>query len=112
MLARRLFIGGAAALVLLLIAAGLYVQRMKPQLDLGVGYAARVACGCRLIEHRPLAQCYADFEAGMEPIRLSESTTASIVTAYVPLISQRTVRLDPTLGCQPDPFDGTPLIVR
>lgn len=112
MLARRLFSGGAATLILLLGMTGLYVRQMTPQLDLGVGYAARVACGCRFIEHRSLAQCYADFEPGMQPIRLRENAVARIVTAYVPLISQRVARYDPVLGCQPEPFKGAPLAVQ
>ena len=91
---------------LLAVAAYAYVRSLTPQLELGVGYAARVACGCRFIEHRPLAQCPADFEAGMEPIRLREDVAANSVTAYVPLIASRTVRFDPLLGCQPDAFTG------
>ncbi|MFX6907644.1 hypothetical protein ABTH77_20540, partial [Acinetobacter baumannii] len=67
-------------------------------------YAARVGCGCRFIGNRPLASCYHDFEPGMEPIRLSENAAAKSVTAYVPLIASRTARLDPVLGCQPDPL--------
>ena len=42
----------------------------------------------------------------MEPIRLKEDAAAKTVTAYVPLIAHRTVRFDPVLGCQPEPFTG------
>ena len=82
------------------------VQAKRPQLELGVGYAARVACGCRYFSNRPLAQCRDDFEVGMAPIRLKEDAAARTVTAYVPLIAHRTVRFDPVLGCQPAPFRG------
>jgi hypothetical protein len=95
-------LGVAAALMAVLV----LVQRMTPQLELGVGYAARVACGCRFIEGRSLAQCRTDFEAGMEPIRLSEDVAARSVTASVPLIARRTATLDPVLGCQAEPFRG------
>lgn len=95
-----------------LVGAWLYVRSMRPQLELGVGYGARVACGCRYLGNRPLAQCYKDFEPGMEQIRLSEDAAARTVTAYVPLIASRTVRYDPVLGCQPEPFRGTPLKVH
>lgn len=101
--------------VLLLVAAvgaWLYVRSLTPQLQLGVGYAARVACGCRFIEGRPLAQCRTDFEAGMEPIRLREDARAKSLTAYVPLIASRTATLDPVLGCQPEPFRGTAYKVK
>ncbi len=106
MRARRI----AIVVGLLLVAAGvggwLYVRSLTPQLQLGVGYAARVACGCRWMGNRPLASCYRDFEPGMEQIRLKEDAAAKTVTAYVPLIASRTARFDPVLGCQPEPYRG------
>ena len=110
-MARRLLAGLGLTLVVAAVGAGVYVHRLTPQLELGVGYAARVACGCRFIENRPLAQCRSDFEAGMEPIRLAEDDAAKSVTASVPLIASRTARLDPLLGCQPDAFHGRPLAI-
>jgi hypothetical protein len=96
---------GALALVLLLAAAvAIYAHMMTPKLELGVGYAARVACGCRYIEGRPLESCYQDFEPGMEVIRLSDDPKTKTVTASVPLIASRKVTFDPLLGCQPEPF--------
>lgn len=113
MLTRRRMIWGAVALLLgAALGVWLYVRSVTPMLELGVGYAARVACGCRYVEGRPLARCRDDFEAGMEPIRLKEDAAAKSVTAYVPLIASRTARLDPVLGCQPEPFQGTPLRVE
>lgn len=103
---------GGAVLAAALLAILLYALRMRSQLELGVGYAARVACACRYIGNRPLAQCYKDFEPGMEPIRLSENPAERSVTASVPLLARRTARFDPLLGCQPDPFRGHPLQVR
>lgn len=94
------------------VAGWRYVEAKRPQLELGVGYAARVACGCRFISGRPLASCPSDFEPGMEPIRLREDAAAKTVTAYVPLIAHRTVRYDPVLGCRPEPYRGERLIVR
>jgi hypothetical protein len=104
MKARRIL--GWSAAVLLLVAGGVYayLQRQKPLLELGVGYGARVACGCRYIGNRPLADCYKDFEPGMELIRLEEDAGAKTVTASVPLIVNRSVRFDPVLGCQPEPL--------
>ena len=107
MRARRIWIGTALLVVAALAIGGwLYVRSMTPKLHLGVGYAARVACGCRYMGNRPLGDCYRDFEPGMEQIRLEEDTAARTVTAYVPLIAHRTVRFDPVLGCQPEPFGG------
>lgn len=100
---------GFIILLGLLLAGLLYAWRVAPQLQLGVGYGARVACGCRFIGNRSLADCRKDFEPGMEPIRLSEDASARTVTAWVPLLASRTVRFDPVLGCQPEPFRGKPL---
>src|SRR3954470_23920868 len=72
MKARRIMIGAGGVLLLLFVAAYLYVRSITPQLELGTGYAARVACACRYIGNRSLASCRTDFEPGMEPIRLSE----------------------------------------
>jgi hypothetical protein len=110
---RRVGLQIGLLVVLGLVLAGyLYVQRMRPQLELGVGYGARVACACRFIGNRSLADCRKDFEPGMEPIRLSEDVKATTVTAWVPLLASRTVRFDPVLGCQPEPFKGEPLEIK
>lgn len=102
--ARRIagWTGGMAAAGLL--AAYVTLQWQKPLLELGVGYGARVACGCRYIGNRPLEDCYKDFEPGMEVIRLSEDPAKKAITAWVPMTVSRTVRYDEMLGCQPEPF--------
>ncbi len=92
------------ALIALLVGGGVFAYRQKPLLELGVGYGARVACGCRYIGNRSLADCKKDFEPGMELIQLSENTATKSVRASVPLIASRTARYDPVLGCQPEPF--------
>lgn len=88
------------------------IEARRPQLDLGVGYAARVACGCRYIGNRSLADCRKDFEPGMEPIQLAEDVATKTITASVPLIASRSVRFDPVLACQAEPFTGKPLVVK
>lgn len=110
---RSRFLQTVVALVLLLaVAVFAYVRQMMPVLQLGVGYGARVACGCRYIGNRPIESCTADFEPGMEAIRLRENTAQRTVTAYIPLIASRTARFDPLLGCQPDPLEGEGWAVR
>lgn len=101
-----------AILAILIIAALLFAERMRPQLELGTGYAARVACACRYIGNRPLAQCTKDFEPGMEQIRLSENPAQKRVTASVPLLAHRTARFDPLLGCQAEAFEGQAYEIR
>ncbi len=97
-------IGGAAFLLLGAGGVYAYAQSQKPLLELGVGYAARVACGCRYIGNRSIGDCRKDFEPGMEPIMLSDDPATQTVTASVPLIARRSVRYDPVLGCQPEPY--------
>lgn len=102
----RLILSGSIALVTLgLGGAFAYAQSQKPLLELGVGYGARVACGCRFIGNRSLADCKKDFEPGMEPILLSENISSKTITAWVPLIASRSVTYDPVLGCQPETFE-------
>ena len=109
----RIAIWSVLAVVIALVAAVLlYACAMRPQLELGTGYAARVACACRYIGNRPLKSCYKDFEPGMEPIRLSENAVEKSVTASVPLLASRTARFDPLLGCQPDAFTGETYAIR
>lgn len=102
MKARTLIIGGAGTAVALLAAALIYANSIRPQLELGVGYGARVACGCRYIGNRTLESCRKDFEPGMESIQLAENAATKTVTASVPLLARRSVRFDPVLGCQPE----------
>jgi hypothetical protein len=102
MKARSFGIGAGALLLLGLGGAYAYAMSQKPLLELGVGYGARVACGCRYIEGRPLGDCYKDFEPGMEPISLADDPKTKTVTASVPLIASRAVTFDPILGCQPE----------
>jgi hypothetical protein len=109
---RRIAWGSAAVLLALLLAAFLYARSLRPQLELGTGYAARVACACRYIGNRDLKSCRTDFEPGMEPIRLAEDPATRTITASVPLIASRSVRFDPVLGCQPEPFRGQALAVK
>ncbi len=102
MKARRITSGLIFALVALAIAAFFYARSQKPLLEVGVGYGARVACGCRYIGNRSLADCKKDFEPGMELIQLSEDGATKTVTASVPLLASRSARFDPVLGCQPE----------
>jgi hypothetical protein len=105
--ARRLILPVSLIVIAALaLAAWLYVRALTPQLELGVGYGARVACACRYIGNRDLQNCRKDFEPGMEPIQLSEDAATKTVTASVPLIASRSVRFDPLLGCRPEPLAG------
>jgi hypothetical protein len=102
MKARTILISVAAIAVISLGGVYAYARSQKPLLELGVGYAARVACGCRYIGNRPIGDCNKDFEPGMEPIQLSDDPVTKTVTASVPLLVSRSATFDPQLGCQPE----------
>jgi hypothetical protein len=106
MKARRIASGLIFTLAALAIALFFYARSQKPLLEVGVGYAARVTCGCRHIGNRSLEDCRKDFEPGMEPIRLSEDAATKTVTASVPLLASRSARYDPVLGCVVEKFGG------
>ncbi|MBX9797405.1 hypothetical protein [Sphingomonas sp.] len=112
MMARRIGLGVAALLIMAVAGGWFYIDQRRAQLELGVGYGARVACACRYIGNRPLGQCYKDFEPGMEVIQLADDPATKTVTASVPLVASRSVTFDPVLGCQAAPFRGTPLKVH
>jgi hypothetical protein len=65
----------------------------------GVAYAARVACSCRYVAGRSLADCRKDKLAGMEMLTLSEDAATRSVTASVPLIARDTARFREGSGC-------------
>jgi hypothetical protein len=104
MKARTILISVAAIVAIGLGGVYAYARSQKPLLELGVGYAARVACGCRYIGNRPIGDCKKDFEPGMEPIQLSDDPATKTVTASVPFIARRSATYDPVLGCQPEHF--------
>lgn len=70
----------------------------------GASYGARVACSCRFIGGRGLADCRKDFEPGMGLVTLSEDVSAKSVTARFPLISSQTATYRPGWGCQLEPW--------
>lgn len=65
----------------------------------GAAVGARVACSCRHVEGRALADCRSDFEPGMELVRLSEDEQARSVTASFPLLASQTATFRPGEGC-------------
>ena len=72
----------------------------------GAAFGARVACSCRFVGGRELADCKKDFEPGMELVMLSEDAQAKSVTARVPLIASETASYRPGFGCQLETWQG------
>lgn len=76
----------------------------RARAQVGAGYGARVACGCRHIEGRSIESCAADAAAGPSPsVRLTDRPDEKAVTASVTLMASRTARFRPGFGCLIDP---------
>jgi hypothetical protein len=65
----------------------------------GSAYGARVACSCRFVGGRSLADCEKDLESGMELVTLSEDAGAKSVTARFALLSPQTATFREGEGC-------------
>jgi hypothetical protein len=62
-------------------------------------YAARVACSCRFVAGRDLADCEKDKLSGMELVTLRDDEDARSVTARFPLIQSSTATYREGYGC-------------
>lgn len=72
--------------------------------DVGSAYAARVACSCRFVAGRSLADCEKDKLAGMELVTLSDDPEARSVTARFPLVAAHTATYRKGYGCVLEPW--------
>ena len=68
-------------------------------------YGAHVACSCRYIGGRSLADCRKDFEPGMGPVTLSEDVEAKSVTARYLLLARQTATFRQGQGCMLEPWN-------
>lgn len=104
---RPILTGTIIVLLVLLIAVIVYAMRMKPTIELGVGYGAHVVCSCRYIGGRDMESCYNDYEPGMEMISMTDDPEERRVTASVPLLATRSAQFREGLGCVLEPLPGT-----
>jgi hypothetical protein len=88
----------AVALVLLALLAWKW-GRLREDAVTGASFGARIACSCRYVEGRDLAQCRKDFEPGMGLVMLSEDSAAKSVTARFPLLASQTATFRNGEGC-------------
>jgi hypothetical protein len=98
---RRLLVG---LLALAALALAYYWQPLDGYARIGSAYGARVACSCRYLGGRSLADCRKDFEAGMELIMLSEDRATKSVTARFPLLASETATYREGEGCRLEPW--------
>lgn len=73
--------------------------RLRGEAGAGAAYGARVACSCRFVAGRSMANCAKDKLAGMGLIRLTDDEEARSVTATVPLVASETATLREGHGC-------------
>lgn len=100
---RRILLLGLVLLAALL--AGFWGP-MNAYAQASAAYGARVACSCRFVGGRELADCEKDFEPGMELVMLSEDAQAKSVTARYPGLASQTATYHPGFGCQLEPWKG------
>ena len=90
-----------ALLVVIAIATVIWWNRpvINGYANASTAYAARVACSCRFVAGRSLADCEKDKIAGMELVSLADDTEAKSVTASFPLIASSTATHRAGYGC-------------
>ena len=92
-----------ALALLVVIAIAIVIWWNRPVINgyanAGTAYAARVACSCRFVAGRSLADCEKDKIAGMELVSLADDTEAQSVTASFPLIASSTATHRAGYGC-------------
>lgn len=99
-------VGSIIVLLILMIGVVVYAMRMKPTIELGVGYGAHVVCSCRYIGGRDMQSCYNDYKPGMERILMSDEPDEKRVTATVPLLASRSAQFREGLGCVLESLPG------
>ena len=92
----------AVVLAALLLAA--FWSTVRSYALAGASIGARVACSCRYVGGRGLADCRKDFEPGMGLVVLSEDVATKSVTARVPLLSRETATFREGEGCLMEPW--------
>lgn len=106
--ARRLSRNTVLVLLAMAIVVAVWAYRapLTAYAAAGTSYGARVACSCRFVGGRDLADCEKDFEPGMEMVYLSEDTEAKSVTAYIPLVASETATYREGYGCVLEKWTG------
>lgn len=98
----------ALVLIIAAIGAALWAFRepIKGYAGVSTAYSARVACSCRFVAGRSLADCAKDKLAGMELVTLVDDTAARSVTARFPLMASTTATFREGYGCVLEPWAG------
>jgi hypothetical protein len=87
-------------------AAWAFREPIRGYAEVSTAYSARVACSCRFVAGRSLADCTKDKLAGMELVTLVEDTSARSVTARFPLVTSSTATFREGYGCVLEKWEG------
>jgi len=93
-----------AGLALILVLFAVFLSPLRSYATTGASYGARVACSCRFVGGRDLADCTRDFEPGMELVSLSEDVQERSVTARFALVVSETATYREGWGCVLEPW--------
>jgi hypothetical protein len=97
---------------LLIVALGLmavfiaFREPIRGYSGVSTAYSARVACSCRFVAGRSLADCAKDKLAGMELVTLVDDPAARSVTARFPLMASTTATYREGYGCVLEKWEG------
>ncbi|MBD3730019.1 MAG: hypothetical protein IE933_09965 [Sphingomonadales bacterium] len=94
-----------AGFAVLALAWWYYGATARGYARVGTAYGARVACSCRYVAGRSLADCKKDKLAGMELITLSDDDETKSVTARFPLLASDTATWRKGYGCVLQPWE-------
>ncbi|MFN3863935.1 MAG: hypothetical protein ACK4RT_06605 [Erythrobacter sp.] len=100
---------GLWLLALVALAAGGAAWAFREPIEgygrIGSAYAARVACSCRFVAGRSLADCAKDKLPGMEAVTLVDDPQAKSVTARFPLVAEARATYREGFGCVLEPWE-------
>ena len=97
---------GLVAVIAIVIAIWWNRPVINGYANAGTAYAARVACSCRFVAGRSLADCEKDKIAGMELVSLADDPDAQSVTASFPLVASSTAVHRAGYGCVLEEWQG------
>lgn len=103
---RRPLVVSVVVIVLLVAAGWSFRAPIAGYTAAGTAYSAHVACSCRYIGGREMADCRKDKLAGMELVTLVEDAEAKSVTARFPLLSSDTATYRQGYGCVLEPYES------
>lgn len=103
---------GRGAWLLLAVAAAVlalawqYRAPVKAYTQAATAYSARVACSCRYVAGRSLADCEKDKPEGLELVTLVEDPATRTVTARFPLLARDSATYREGYGCVLEKWEG------